>query len=206
MESADAVYSQRKLSVIILAAGLSRRMGEENKLLLQYKTSSLILETIKQLSMTSGIYETIIVLGHESEKLKEHIKNENLKTSFNPEYKTGQTSSIQTGVRASHHETQAYMICLGDMPFLLTKDYEDLISYWNKTKIGSIVRPIVEQKPGHPVIFDACYKSDILKESYTEGCRTVIKKHADNLIHYDSRNLNYLIDVDKPSDKTKLKA
>jgi len=204
MESADSVKSPKKLSAIILAAGLSRRMGDENKLLLPYKDSSLIQETIRQLSLTKNIYEIIVVLGHEAKILNDHIKSQDLQRVFNPDFETGQTTSIQVGVRAAEVSSQGFMICLGDMPFLQSEDYDALISFWNQSERGKIIRPIVNDKPGHPVIFDAIYRTDILKETYTEGCRTVIQKHKQHLIHYATDYGHYLIDIDTPEDKAKL--
>lgn len=206
MESADIEISQKSLSAIILAAGLSRRMGSENKLLLNYNNSSLIKETISQVSKSTGIHEIIVVLGHEAELLSDHIAQENIKTVYNEKYKLGQTTSIQAGVSKADNKSQGFMICLGDMPFIRTDEYNTLIEFWNKSETDSIVRPYINEKPGHPVIFDASYRSDILEENYMEGCRTVIKKNSAKLIRFISDNRNYLIDIDKPSDKSKLKA
>lgn len=193
-----------KLSAIILAAGMSTRMGHENKLLLNYKNSSLINETIQQLSTAKGIDEIIVVLGHEAQVVQEHIINKELSLAVNKNYKTGQTTSIQAGVKASHPLTDGFMICLGDMPFILSADYECLIDFWNDKEPGLIIRPKVNDLPGHPVIFDASYKEDILAETHPHGCRTVIAKHKDRYIEFKSTNRHYLIDIDKPADKDRL--
>lgn len=194
-----------KLSAIILAAGMSTRMGAENKLLLKHKDSTLLNETILQLANCEGIEEIIIVLGHEADLVGQHIQHKHAKTVVNADYMTGQTSSIQTGVVAANEEVDGYMICLGDMPFIQTKEYERLIQFWNQSSRGSIVRPWVENKPGHPVIFDAAFKNDILSETYADGCRSVISDNKKNYIKYESTNKRYLVDIDTPKDKVKLK-
>jgi len=204
MESADFKFAKKKLSAIILAAGMSRRMGDENKLLLKHNSKTLLLETIDQISNARAIDQLIIVLGHEAEIIRNHIKGKDVKTIYNHDYKTGQTSSIQTGVKAAGLDTDGYMICLADMPFLKSSDYEALITFWNLADSNSIVRPFVNNKAGHPVIFNKIYRNDILTESYTEGCRTVIKKHQEQLVYLSSSNEHYLIDIDSPSDKDKL--
>lgn len=194
-----------KLSAIILAAGMSTRMGTENKLLLKHKNTTLLNETILQLSNTSGINEIIIVLGHEADLVRQHIQNKQIKTVVNEKYETGQTSSIQSGVLATSEEAVGYMICLGDMPFIQAKDYEALIQFWHLSEKGSIIRPWVDDKPGHPVIFDVVYKEDILSETYADGCRSVISNNKKNYIKFESANRRYLVDIDTPDDKHKLK-
>lgn len=193
-----------KLSAIILAAGMSTRMGSENKLLLKHKDTTLLNETILQLSHTNGIDEIIIVLGHEAELVRQYIQNKHIKTVVNEMYQTGQTSSIQTGVLATSDRAAAYMICLGDMPFIQTEDYEAVIHFWNQSDKGSIIRPWVDDKPGHPVIFDATYKNNILSETYADGCRSVISSNKKNYIKFESTNRHYLVDIDTPEDKVKL--
>lgn len=194
-----------KLSAIILAAGMSTRMGAENKLLLKHKDSTLVNETILQLSNTKGIDEIIIVLGHEADLVRQHIQHKDIKSVVNQNYKTGQTSSIQTGVGVADGITDGYMICLGDMPFIQAEDYEALIQFWHQSGNGRIIRPWVNDKPGHPVIFDATYKDDILSETYADGCRSVILKHKEKYVKFKSAKQNYLVDIDTPEDQQKLK-
>lgn len=193
-----------KLSAIILAAGMSTRMGSENKLLLKHKQSSLINETIDHISKANGIDEIIVVLGHEADLVKQQILNSQVNFTVNQHYVTGQTSSIQTGIQASNVQTEGFMICLGDMPFIQTVDYESLINFWNQTGKGFIIRPRVNDLPGHPVIFDALYKNDILSETHPDGCRTVVSKYKEKCVEFKTTNHHYLIDIDKPGDKDKL--
>ena len=54
------------LSAIVLAAGLSKRMGSANKLLLMYKNKTVI-ETVVENILAAGIKEVIVVTGHQSE-------------------------------------------------------------------------------------------------------------------------------------------
>ena len=62
------------LTIIILAAGLSRRMGIENKLLLPFQGKTIVETTIDNL-LAAQIGEIIVVVGHESEKVKAVLQN-----------------------------------------------------------------------------------------------------------------------------------
>lgn len=205
MANSDPHTSSQMLSAIILAAGLSRRMGAENKLLLPHKNSSLVNETIRQLSQAKGIYEIILVLGHQADLIKDQLTEQSASVALNPDFATGQTSSIQTGIRACSPNASGYMICLGDMPFIKYQDYEQLIQFWKTTAPLNIVRPVVHHQPGHPVIFPANYKEALLTETEADGCRQVIIKHKPNLIQYVTSINHFISDIDTQEDKRKLK-
>ena len=60
------------LSAIVLAAGMSTRMGQ-NKLLLDFKGKALIAHAVDTL-LASTIDEVVVVLGHEAEKVREELR------------------------------------------------------------------------------------------------------------------------------------
>ena len=58
------------ISAIILAAGQSKRIVKENKLLKIYKKKPLVNHAINSV-IKSKVNKIVIVLGHESEKVKQ---------------------------------------------------------------------------------------------------------------------------------------
>ncbi|HEV3251229.1 MAG TPA: nucleotidyltransferase family protein, partial [Puia sp.] len=108
------------LSAIVLAAGLSKRMGKANKLLLPYKGKTVI-EIVVENILTAGLGEVIVVTGHEEEKLRNALKNLAVDFVHNPRYLTGMTSSIQEGIRPA--KGKGYMICLSDMLLISADEY-----------------------------------------------------------------------------------
>lgn len=204
MENVDDTKHTHLISVIVLAAGMSKRMGQENKLLLQYQESSLINGTLHQLTKIKDNIETIIVLGHQAIDIKNQLDDSPAIIVTNPDFVTGQTSSIQTGIRACSPLTKGYMICLGDMPFIQTTDYTAIIDFWKQSNENNIVRPFVDEQPGHPVIFDRSYKEQLLRETSGDGCRQIIKQHVSHLIPFHSNRNCYIDDIDTKEDKYKL--
>ena len=99
------------LSAIILAGGLSSRMGT-NKLLLPYENHTII-EHIVENVCNAGVEEVIVVTGHEAIKVKTALRKFPVKFVHNANYATGITTSIQQGVKSA--TGNGYMICLGDM-------------------------------------------------------------------------------------------
>ncbi|MDP6295175.1 MAG: NTP transferase domain-containing protein, partial [SAR324 cluster bacterium] len=63
------------ISAVILAAGESRRMGVQNKLLLKIGTEVLIRKFVKSVC-ASAVDEVLVVLGHEAEKIKAVLQDQ----------------------------------------------------------------------------------------------------------------------------------
>ena len=84
---------------ILLAAGQSKRLKNDNKLLKKFKNKELILHSFKSIQK-SKINQIIIVLGYQSNEIKKLIKkNKKIKFVFNKKYKYGMSSSIKVGLK-----------------------------------------------------------------------------------------------------------
>ena len=86
------------ISAILLAAGQSKRMGDENKLTKKIKNIPLIKHSINNI-LSSSIDELIVVLGHQKVIIEKLIdKNKRTKVVFNKHFENGMSSSIKTGL------------------------------------------------------------------------------------------------------------
>lgn len=188
-------------SAILLAAGLSTRMGEANKLLLPWKKGVIIEHLIQQI-VESNVAELIIVVGHQSEKVQQFIpQHPKIKTVLNETYQKGMTTSIQTGVSHSNSTSKGYMICLGDQVLMETTDYNYILQAWEKAikaNPASILLPTYQQQKGNPVIFSAHYKNAILQHQATNGCKAIVQANNQQLQSIEMPNNHVLTDVDTP--------
>ena len=93
------------ISAILLAAGQSKRMNGDNKLVKKIRDIPLIKHSVNNI-LASSIDELIIVLGYQKEIIKKLLdKNEKIKVVFNRDFESGIASSIKTG----------WVICLKKM-------------------------------------------------------------------------------------------
>jgi len=123
------------ISIILLAAGESRRMGAENKLLLSFRGQALIVYMVEQILKVEDA-EVIVVLGHEANKIKKALDGKPVLFVENSDYKKGMTTSIQAGVRASYLESKGYLIGLSDLPLMESKDYQKIVNEFLKDVKG----------------------------------------------------------------------
>ena len=189
------------ISAIILAAGESRRMGVQNKLLLQIDSEVLIRKFVKSVS-NSLVDAVLVVVGFEAEKIKAVLHDQTVKFVENPSYEEGMTTSIQSGVKASSNESTGLMICLADMPFAETSDLNLLIQAFNdyqSTESSLIIVPVFQGKRGNPVLFSEEFRDKILTHK-GEGCREIVRQFPHYVKEVSMENDNLLRDIDTPED------
>jgi molybdenum cofactor cytidylyltransferase len=186
------------VSIVLLCAGLSRRMGKVNKLLLPFRESTILETTLNQLiAVKCG--ELIAVTGHESDKIKAILEEKPLKIVENPKYESGMTSSIQVGVSNTDSVTKGYMICLADMPLIKTEEYQALLDFFEKCLMEdtqTIVQPIYKGTKGNPVLLSSFYKNEILENTESDGCRPIVMRNKGHLRFLEMEEGNILRDVD----------
>jgi len=189
-------------TAILLAAGLSRRMGAANKLLLPFGDSTVVETTLSRL-LASSVQE-IVLVG--SELSMEHLKpleSDRVRLVNNPNYEQGMTSSIQAGVAACGASAAGFMICLGDQPLIETGTYETILNQFSgsaQENSAVIVLPFFDGRKGNPVIFSAAYRKAILAHQEPEGCKGIVQANKAHAIRVDVADAGILTDIDTPAD------
>src|SRR6516165_5835536 len=116
------------ISVIVPAAGLSSRMGQ-NKLLMRFGDKSLIEHAVDTLR-ASDVDEIVVVLGHEAGHVRSRLEgHERRRVNFvhNPDYREGLSTSVRAGMGAVAKGADAIMIYLADQPLLESHEIRGLI-------------------------------------------------------------------------------
>jgi molybdenum cofactor cytidylyltransferase len=177
-------------------------MGVENKLLLPLGDKTIVETTIENI-LAANIGQVIVVVGHESQKLKTLLEKYPLSIIENPDYEQGMTTSIKAGIRAAQENTEGYMICLSDMILIEPNEYQFLAkSFLEALKIDekAIIQPIFQEKRGNPVIFSTFYKNAILETTDTEGCRSVVQAYKNSVKLVEMTTNHILQDIDFRED------
>ena len=170
------------ISAILLAAGQSKRMVGENKLVKKIQGVPLIKHSVKNI-LASSIDELIVVLGHQKETIEKLInKNEKIKFVFNKDFESGIASSIKAGLNNLSEKTESFFICLGDMPMVNLNIYNQLIKSINKKEI---IVPTYKGQQGNPVLFAKSMKEKIINISGDIGAKKILELNKDKILNLE---------------------
>ena len=114
------------VTAILLAAGLSRRFGVGNKLLVEIEGETMVRRIATALCACKAD-RLVVVLGHEAEQIAGALSGLPLETVVNPHYGDGRVTSVRVGVGAVSEDAGGFMMCLADQPYLAATDYDDLM-------------------------------------------------------------------------------
>jgi molybdenum cofactor cytidylyltransferase len=195
------------VSAIVLAAGMSTRMGQ-NKLLLNFRDKPLIVHAVDTL-LASEIDEVIVVLGHEAEKVRDQLERsiglankaapgKPVRLVQNSDYQNGLSTSVRTGVEAVSRQANGIMIYLADQPLLEPEDLNRIVAGFAAAKEinKSIVVPFFRGERGNPVILEASLRVAILGIVGDVGCKGVIKRYPEKVYVIEMDNDHVVRDVD----------
>ena len=197
----DSRVREADISIIILAAGLSRRMRECDKLLLPLSDGRLMIESAIDLASSMPVHERILVTT--SDRLRQIKSYKGIKVVENLRPEEGQSESIRLGVMAATGDY--YLFMAADQPMLDAKVLNWLVE-GARDNPGKIIYPLVSGMPCNPVIFPNTFKDDLLSLEGDEGGRKIIKRHP-NACFAPEANAKWqkkFIDIDTLEEYSKL--
>ncbi len=197
-QSAAKLASPR-FAAVVLAAGLSRRMGAPNKLLLALGGEPLIARTVRTVLHT-GFEQIVVVLGHQAEEVARALQPLGVAMVHNPDYASGQVSSVRAGLAVLRPPLDAVMICLGDQPLLEVADLGALKRAYRERPHGSILVPRYGEQRGNPVVIDWPSACETLERGTNYGCRNFLDENPERVFHWPAPNEHFVRDVDLPAD------
>ena len=192
------------VSLVVLAAGESRRFEAGNKLLYRVGGKTLIRRVIET-ALNSLAGEVVVVTGHDADLISGEIRDlggNRLRVVHNPNYKEGMSSSVKRGVSAISERAEAVAILPADVAFISSRVIDTLITEYasRRPKIAVVT---YEGRSGHPILFDRSLVPEILEISEeTMGLKSVVRKHAEEILRVPVDEREVLLDVDTLEDIT----
>ncbi len=192
---------EKKIMGVILAAGNSRRMGKDNKLLKNIDGAPLIRNIALEITK-SDLDSCSIVLGYQSDKVADVIKDLNINLILNPLWKEGQASSLKVALNSLTSSYSDLLVMLGDLPGIksghINRIIEEHLSSENRR--SKITIPSFKGEKGNPVIWGKSFFHDLSNLEGDVGGRVLFDQHpaAINLIEMDDPGV--VTDTDTPED------
>ncbi|MFA5328986.1 MAG: nucleotidyltransferase family protein [Prolixibacteraceae bacterium] len=182
---------------IVLAAGLSTRMGTQ-KLLLPFAGKTIIEKVVENIQL-SGIKNINVVLGSNAGEITEALKSWQVNLVVNENFRDGMHTSVISGVKSLPSEAKAVMIFLGDQPFIPEKAIATVAKAW-KTSGKGIVIPLFDGKRGHPPLYDLKYRDAIVNLAPAQGLRAVAHRFPEDVFEAETFCPEIVRDIDTKSD------
>lgn len=195
----DPVIEQHKrIGVIVLAAGLSTRMGQP-KMLLPWGEGSLVRAAVSR--FVGGDYlETLVITGAHDEAIRGAIDGLPARAVFNPLYAEGEMlSSMQLGLRSLNPGCGACLLALGDQPNIPIALIQQLLEAYRQGK-GRIIAPSYQNQRGHPILIDRELWPEFLALPPGSAPRDVIRAHTAEIHHIVVDDPAVVEDIDTPED------
>jgi len=201
---AKASAHEPKIAGLLLAAGSSRRMGDENKLLTDVDGQAMVARVAEQItaSKADGL---LVVTGHQNDQVKLALKDFTNSFVHNPDYENGLSTSLKTGLRALPDNIDGVIVCLGDMPLVKAEHIDQLIRAFDPVEGRSICVPVHGRKRGNPVVWSKQFIAEIMAVTGDIGARHLLEEHADQVIEVAIEQDGILFDVDTPDRLAELK-
>lgn len=191
-----------RVAALILAAGESSRMGVD-KACLGYKNST-FLETILSTLRRAGLEHVAVVLGHHAEEIRRSVSLGDAKVVINPDSRRGQTSSLQTGLKALESpEVDAIVLCLVDHPAVSAQTVRHLVDAFGQSR-APVVIPTHQGRRGHPVVIGRQLFAEIESLSLDAGADTVVRKYRGATQFVEVNDPGILLDIDDPNSYQRL--
>ena len=189
------------IAAVVLAAGLSRRMGRP-KLLLDLGGAAVIRVSVERI-LAAGIDEVVVVTPPDAAGLAAALDGLAVRYAVNADPAAGQATSIVAGIRALAPETDAALIALGDQPTLPADVIPALVRARAETG-RPIAAPVYRGERGNPVLFAASVFPELCALSGDRGARGVIERDAARvaLVPFD---VPMPPDLDTPDDYARLR-
>ncbi len=166
------------ISIVILAAGTSTRLGRP-KQLLDLGGEPLLRHTLRN-ALASRAGEVVLVLGNQADSISEAVGDLGQRTVINPDFAAGQSTSLRAGIESVSAESDAAIVMLGDQPMVTTAMLDQIIERFERTG-GLIVQPIYGETPGNPVLLARSLFPELMAIEGDQGARRVIKSHREQI-------------------------
>jgi molybdenum cofactor cytidylyltransferase len=179
--SAEDDENNSKISIILLAAGSSSRMGQ-SKQLLDVRGKPLLLHSTKA-ALDSGAKSINIILGANEQPHREVIKQLPVDIISNHFWKSGMGSSIKAGLNhlvRKHSDTEAVIIMVCDQPAITSIHLQNLIRKFEETR-SPIVASYYSSTAGVPALFSRSFFSNILMLKDDQGAKKIIEQFPEQV-------------------------
>lgn len=178
------------IGAVVLAAGRGERFGGD-KVLAELRGIALVRHVVDRLRL-AGVSSIVVVAGASHEGVQSALGGTDADVVVNPDPGAGMSASLRIGVEALSEEVVAFVVALGDQPFIDATVVRVLGDTWRGSNAAAVV-PVYRDGRGNPVLFDASMRRRLQSLAGDMGARELLTAMGD-------RVLRVPVDADAPRD------
>jgi molybdenum cofactor cytidylyltransferase len=187
-----------KLGAVVVAAGLSRRMGRE-KVLLRFGDQT-VLERVLSTLAAASIDECVAVVRPDLPQSAELARRLGARVVVNTKPQEEMLNSIRMGIAELSPDVDAFFIWPADHPAVSGETLTELARAAGRARV---VLPVYGGRRGHPALIGADLVADVVALPPGEGLRHLWRVRPDVLVQVPVDDAGVLIDFNTPEDYEK---
>lgn len=158
-----------------------------------------LIEWVVQLFKGIGIHRTVVVLGHEKEKILPVINRLGVEPVINPRCDEGMFSSVQAGVKRLDRSCRAFFLLPVDIPLVGPGTLQAL---WEAFQTGDVMvcRPVFQDRQGHPPLISSELIPAICDFGGAGGLRTLLTRYRSLTREVEVNDPGILLDLNNRED------
>jgi molybdenum cofactor cytidylyltransferase len=193
-----ALSANEKCAGVILAAGKSTRMGVYGglKQLLEWRGKPFLWHVV-QAALQAGLDPVHVVIGAESECIKNAMQSLPVVIIPNADWEQGQGTSVRTGIESLPATIGAAIFLMADQPHIQPTLVRSLVEKHTGT-LAPIVAPLIDGQRGNPVLFDRDTFAELKTLQGDTGGRALFSRYPIQWQPWSDSGM--LMDIDTPED------
>jgi molybdenum cofactor cytidylyltransferase len=184
------------VAAIVLAAGQSSRMGR-NKLTAELGRKPLVRHAVEA-AVASHASKVVVVTGNGARSVEAALSGLPITLAYNPDFPSGLSSSLKTGIHAVPQQCEAAVVLLGDMPGVDANTIDKLIAAFNPEEGRAICVACHKGKRGNPVLWWRRFFPEMLALEGDVGAKHLIAANEEFVCDVETGTDAPLVDIDTP--------
>ncbi|HTT97425.1 MAG TPA: molybdopterin-binding/glycosyltransferase family 2 protein [Rhizomicrobium sp.] len=185
-----------RIAAIVLAAGLSSRMGS-NKLLAEIDGKPLVRRSVEA-ALSSSVDCVIVVTGNRDAEVGDALAGLDVTFANNPDFSKGLSESLKRGISTVPQDYDGALVLLGDMPDVTVETIDRLIAAFDPAEDRAICVATRAGKRGNPVLWARRFFPAMMAIEGDVGAKHLMAANDELVCEVEADDDGPLIDIDTP--------
>ncbi len=187
-----------KVAAVILAAGMSSRMGAP-KLLAEVGGRPIVRHVVDA-TLSSSARPVIVVTGSHAGEVEKALAGLQIMIVKNPDFAKGLSESLKHGLGMVPPDCDAALVLLADMPGIGTALIEKLVAAFDPAEGRAICVATRRGKRGNPVLWARRFFPEIMRLEGDVGAKSLMGLYGEFVCEVEADDDGPITDIDTPAD------